>query len=470
MSEVAVAKEVGTSRHVTFSLDSIKRGGYAPSVIVQLATAFRRRTLHLVVLAVAAGCGGGEARTAVPARPAPKTNAAVSAPPAASSNARNAAPTEPTARTEAEMARDARTAAKVASIIDAFSSYGARLSPDGKKLVFLSDRGGVPEIYVADPNLPSRPPEKIVNGPERASNATWSQDGKWIVFRRDHGGDENYRLYRVRPDGRELAEITAGDTLHRDEALLPRSKPDVVVFTARNTASPELGTTVNVASVAGKSSRVLFKDPGESSAVDVSPDGARALLIRFVSPTNQILFEIDLTSGSAKRVYPLEGKAAGVAAAKYSADGKQIVLGTDEGAERTVVLALDVAAYRETARHVVERPTTAGIADLAVSPRGDRIAIAIDAGNHSELRLLDAGAERLARPSPAVGSSRREPPRTSHSGRVHGRRERGALARTPREPRRVRSAHSPLPRRPPRTWFSRSGDPVTLHWRTGPRT
>jgi dipeptidyl aminopeptidase/acylaminoacyl peptidase len=332
------------------------------------------------------GCGGAD----VPPPPVPQPPPTPAAPVGASAVA-HAAPapnSDPSVLTDAQRARDKSLAPKVEAILDAFGNYDGRLSPDGKRIAFRSNRGGVPELFVAEVGKPSEPPKKIVAGPERVESPEWSPDGKWITFLRDQGADENYRVYRVRPDGSDLAALTPGEALHRDEPLFGRRKPDRIVFTARRTTSPE--TLVSVATLPAGDEKVVATDPGPSFGVSVTPDGSRALLVRFQSPTNQSAWEVDLGSGKSKRVYPAEGRSAAISTLDYSADGKRIFLATDEGGEQNVLLALDATTFAEKARYVQDKPKTARIASLTVSPRGDRLAVMVDAGNRTEVRVLDA--------------------------------------------------------------------------------
>jgi dipeptidyl aminopeptidase/acylaminoacyl peptidase len=71
----------------------------------------------------------------------------------------------------------------------------------------------------------------------------------------------------------------------------------------------------------------------------------------------------------------------------YAADGKRVFATTDDG-DRVVLLALDPATGKELGRYRDEVST----AQLAVlpSPAGDVIALGVDAGNHGEVRILDA--------------------------------------------------------------------------------
>ena len=136
--------------------------------------------------------------------------------------------------------------------------------------------------------------------------------------------------------------------------------------------------------------KIVFTDPTPMFAEAVSDDGTHALLLRFVSPTDQIIFDVDLAAGKSKRVYPPEGKSAGIFASEYTADGKQILIATNAGGEDNVLLLLDAATYAEKGRYVQDRPKTARISQVIVSPKGDRLAIAVDAGNKNDLRVLDA--------------------------------------------------------------------------------
>src|SRR5262249_31904722 len=77
---------------------------------------------------------------------------------------------EPTVLTDAQKARDRALAPKVEAILGAFGNFDPMLAPDGKHVLFRSDRGGLPEAYVADPNKPADPAKKVVGGPERVAS------------------------------------------------------------------------------------------------------------------------------------------------------------------------------------------------------------------------------------------------------------------------------------------------------------
>ncbi len=343
--------------------------------------------VSLVVLSVA--CGG---ESPVPVAPRPVAPVASSAPTAtAPPDPGTPVTSDPTVLTEDQRTRDKALAPKALAILDAYGNFDPVLAPGGKKLLFRSNRGGLPEAYLADPSKPADAPTKIIGGPERVQFATFTRDGKHVLFQKDEGADENFRIFRASLDGTDVVNLTPGEKAHRDPPILPRGKPTTIVYSARKTSAPD--SQVIVQSIGGGEPKVVFTDPGPSFAVDASPDASRALLLRIVSLSDQVLFEIDLdpkAKQQARRLYPAEGKHAVVSAASYSSDGKRILVATDEGTEISSLLALDGASLAVKAQYKQADPATAQIENIEVSPRGDLLAVGIDAGNHKEVRILDA--------------------------------------------------------------------------------
>jgi dipeptidyl aminopeptidase/acylaminoacyl peptidase len=91
--------------------------------------------------------------------------------------------------------------------------------------------------------------------------------------------------------------------------------------------------------------------------------------------------------------------------ARLSPDGKIAYVATDGGGEQAWLLAVDARTGAELGRYVEEELPVAGVAGLAVAKAGGTIALSLDGGNRSVLRLLDARTLKVrATPSLPLGA------------------------------------------------------------------
>ena len=151
-----------------------------------------------------------------------------------------------------------------------------------------------------------------------------------------------------------------------------------------------------IQSVESGAPRLIYTNPNPGGLVDVTNDAARALFYEFHSPDDAVLLQVEVPSGRSRRIFPPEGKKFGISSAAYSPDGRRIYIATDQGAESSVLLSLDAGTNRELARYVNDSPSTAPM-NVLVSPAGDRVVVGIDAGDHGEVRILNAGTLALER-------------------------------------------------------------------------
>ncbi|MET0884858.1 MAG: prolyl oligopeptidase family serine peptidase [Mycetocola sp.] len=303
-------------------------------------------------------------------------------------------PAEPTVLNTEQMRRDQDRVPLAQSIVDAypnwdgfFSTLVANWSPDGKQIVFGSLRDGLPEIYVGDVAKPADAPKRLTLGPERAIWARYSIDGKRIVFLRDNKGDENYHIWRINVDGTGLIDLTPGEPLNRDEPVLPRKRPMIMLYSAGRTTSPS--RMLFIQSIESGSPKMIYTNPNPGGLADVTSDAARALFYEYHSPDDVVLLDVEVRTGESRRIYPPAGKKSGISSAAYSPDGRRIYIATDQGTESSVLLALDARTRREVGRYVNNSPATAPMTVL-VSPIGDRVVVGVDAGSHGEVRILNA--------------------------------------------------------------------------------
>ncbi len=303
---------------------------------------------------------------------------------------------EPTVLSEDDKKRDQALVAKLAPYVDAYSNVDAQLSKDKKKLLFRSNRDGLWKPYVGETGKPGAEPKKLVESNERVSYAAFTPDSKFVLFTSDTGADEQFALFKVAPDGTGLTNLTPGEKLRRDPPVFPRTRPNLVTYSAR--ALKESGSRVYTQDIATTEPKLVYKDDGQVFAVSASPDGQHVLLLRQKSASETALLRLDVDSGKTARLYPRDGgKPVAIASAVYSADGKRVYVSTDDGGEGSSVVLIEPGSGVISGRYKEEVAPTAEIDNMVVSPKDDRLAIAVNAGNHSEVRILDAKSLKLQR-------------------------------------------------------------------------
>ena len=99
------------------------------------------------------------------------------------------------------------------------------LSPDGKMWAFSRELDGILNIWVNGVDAPLDQAWPITDDRERpVTNFFWSQDGRFVLFAQDLGGDENFRIYAVDPkaDKAEGSRVPAARDLTPYENIQAR--------------------------------------------------------------------------------------------------------------------------------------------------------------------------------------------------------------------------------------------------------
>ena len=287
--------------------------------------------------------------------------------------------------------RDGELALRAAGFVDAFVNTGPAFTRDGTKVVFASNRDGLPQIYVA--GRPDEPATRVLTTHQRVSGITTAVDGKSVLFMSDTGADECWSIFRVGLDGEGLVELTPGTRMNRDGFVAPDGMPDTLFFSGRDMSQAR--STVYATSAYGATPpRAIYTDERSAFLTDASRDGSTLLVLQYPSRSENYLLRVDAASGKSQRLYPAQGKVS-IFSARFSPDGARVFVATDGGAESALVLALDAKSGEELARLAIE-PATAGVGGISVAKRGDTLALSLTVGNRSEIRLIDAGtlAER----------------------------------------------------------------------------
>ena len=212
-----------------------------------------------------------------------------------------------------------------------------------------------------------------------------------FVLQRDTGGDEWFQLYAMGLTG-EPVQLTEPGTRNqsyvfsKDGRLMAwaralKGSPDYAVLTA-DPASPG-------------SRRVAYQGKGALGVADIAPDNGRILLERTISNRETRLVILDLAGGRATEL-PWTARPARYEHARFTPDGKGVIVITDHDSDVRRLVEIDVGSGRR-------RPLTPALSwdveTYDISDDGRLIAYSVNEDGFSRLRLVDrASGRELARP------------------------------------------------------------------------
>jgi dipeptidyl aminopeptidase/acylaminoacyl peptidase len=216
------------------------------------------------------------------------------------------------------------------------------------------------------------------------------------IFSRDVGGAEYYQGYWTGLTGPETA-FTEPKT--RNTGFL-FSKDGRQLAWSRVTPGSGDYDIMLMRSGEPASRRVALEGQGAMSPLAFSPDGSKMVVGRYISVQSSKLFLLDLASGRLTEINPTN-EAIAYGRAEFTADGRGVLLISDQGAEVGRLVRFDVASGRFS-------PVADGgrweVETFDLSEDGRLLAYTINEGGRSRVILRElAGGRALAQPNLPVG-------------------------------------------------------------------
>jgi dipeptidyl aminopeptidase/acylaminoacyl peptidase len=347
------------------------------------------RPLHLCLPVFAlAACGGSTAQ-----RPAPVTPAVVAqtAP----------APTPPTPRAPRWTPRQGPS---LEALLRVHRAWAPTPSPDGRRVVFLSDASGLPLAHTADVGAtPAAETSwtRLLESTERVQYAHWAPGAAGIFFGQDTGGDENTRIHRIVP-GQAAAALTPAGV----KTFLGTFNTRGTAFAFTSNERDRGAFDVYVRNTVGDApARRVMETTGHYEAQDFSADGRTLAVVEERGSFDTDVHLVPSAGGPSRRITTHTGDVRWMAP-RFSRDGRALFVITDEGREfmNLAVLPLNGPADAPRIAPTFLHEEAHDVDLFEVSREGSVMAAVLNVDGYSQLRLynLATTAPLTERPRPQL--------------------------------------------------------------------
>jgi dipeptidyl aminopeptidase/acylaminoacyl peptidase len=266
-------------------------------------------------------------------------------------------------------------------------AWGASWSPDARRVSFLTEITGVPQVWEVPVEGGPSWPEQLTFYEERVSRAEYSPNANRLLFDMDDGGNERTQLFLLE-DG-EVRELTrAPGAIHYSGGFSPDGSRIAYTATRRN------GTDFDVfVQELDEEPEMVWEVSGYHTISDWAPDGSFLLVSRHRSNLDNDLYLLLLSSGEATLLTPHEGDARFYGAC-VTPDGGSAYLATDVGGDFMRLARLDFSTLVFT----YLTPDDWDVEDLDLSRDGRYLLASRNIEGYSHLMFFSGEGRRMPDP------------------------------------------------------------------------
>ncbi|MGI9069002.1 MAG: S9 family peptidase [Pyrinomonadaceae bacterium] len=274
-----------------------------------------------------------------------------------------------------------RTVAMMARI---GSSSSPSFSPDGKRIAFVSNLNGIPQLWTM--SVEGGFPMLVTALDDPVGFVSWSPDGAWLAFNVAPGGGFNEQIYLVRPDGTGLRRLTEGG---KENNFLGDWTHDGRFLTFSSNRRSAASTDSYLLDVATGAMKMVAENRGTGGINDVSRDGKYAVVSRLINRGNNDLFLVNLTSGKESKLTPHDGPGS-FFGGDFSPDGRTIYFVSNKDRDLLAFVRVKLGADDEPgAIEVLAARDDAELNNYAITESGTMAALVWNVAGRSELAFID---------------------------------------------------------------------------------
>jgi dipeptidyl aminopeptidase/acylaminoacyl peptidase len=278
------------------------------------------------------------------------------------------------------------------ALVDAWGSWGPTMTPDARSVAFISDRSGVPELWIQEVRVGSATPpaRRIPLSTDPVISVSWAADSRWLACVVATGGGVRTQVWVVRPDGTDARRIAGDADEHAELGPWTRSGHRLVVtFPASGPETPSRSFLADPST--GRLDELAI---GELTHVlDVSLE-ERFLILVDGERGRQFCVVVDRLENSHFELLPHGTGSTDVALVRPAPEGDSgplyVYLASDVGLQRRQLIGLPFGpnGYRGEARTLAARDD-AELEGVDADDAGRLLLLVWNVAGASEIELFD---------------------------------------------------------------------------------
>ena len=211
---------------------------------------------------------------------------------------------------------------------------GAQISPDGKYISFRKQFNGIMNIWVKDINQKFEEAHPVTADSIRPVRGYfWSRDSKYILYVQDKGGDENFRVYSVDPNGAgdpvpSSKDLTPLDKVRAEIIDVPKNTPNEILI-GLNDRDPQLHDVYRLNLTTGERT-LLRKNTDNIAGWQTDLEGNLKLGVRLASDGGTEILK--LLKDTVETIYKVNSQEA-ANPIRFTEDGNSFYMSTNKGSD-----------------------------------------------------------------------------------------------------------------------------------------
>ena len=267
--------------------------------------------------------------------------------------------------------------------------------PRERAMLILTRFGSTAQVHLV--RAPGASRQQLTFFPDRVVDAKFSPaaDKNYFLFSMDWGGGEAYQIHKFDLADGSIRMLTDGKSRNESMIFNRRGTQAAFVSTRRNGRDFDLYV---LDPEDPKSQKLAAELSGQWVPLDWSPDGARLLLMEYISINETYVHLFDLASGKVELLTPKGTARVAYGTARWARDGKGFFVISDRGSGFHRIFYYDLAAksFASLTDHIPW-----DVEEIELSPDGGLLAFIVNADGIGGLHLLDTRTQR-ERPVPKL--------------------------------------------------------------------